>query len=78
MKKEVDAEPEPDMAILNNLRGYLWPADDWSIKARVVTALTLLVASKVRIPMHNAHQRSFHQERISDTLSLQGRIYEQK
>ena len=34
------------MAILRNLTGYLWPSDNPGLRARVVTALGLLVASK--------------------------------
>ena len=39
-------EPQPDAAILRNLTRYLWPADNTEMKARVVAALGLLVASK--------------------------------
>lgn len=34
------------MAILRNLTCYLWPSDNPGLRARVVTALGLLVASK--------------------------------
>ncbi|KAJ3369512.1 Iron-sulfur clusters transporter atm1, mitochondrial [Allomyces arbusculus] len=36
-----------DWAIMKNLARYLWPKDDFGVKARVVVAMTLLVAGKV-------------------------------
>ena len=37
-----------DWAIIKRLSANLWPKDDWSTKARVVTGMGLLVAGKVR------------------------------
>ena len=37
-----------DWKIIKNLVRYIWPRDDPAIKIRVVTALSLLVAGKVR------------------------------
>lgn len=36
-----------DWAIIKRLSANLWPKDDWSTKARVVTGMGLLVAGKV-------------------------------
>ncbi|KAI4186705.1 MAG: hypothetical protein L6R41_003321 [Letrouitia leprolyta] len=36
-----------DWAIIKEMAQYLWPKDDWGTKARVGTALALLVGSKV-------------------------------
>lgn len=37
-----------DMAIIKQLMRYVWPKDDWGVKARVAIALSLLVGGKVR------------------------------
>jgi hypothetical protein len=36
-----------DWRIVKNLVRHLWPKDDWSVKARLVVALSLLVGGKV-------------------------------
>eukprot|EP00172_Hildenbrandia_rubra_P001565 Plantae.Rhodophyta-Hildenbrandia_rubra.ctg2132.p1 GENE.Plantae.Rhodophyta-Hildenbrandia_rubra.ctg2132~~Plantae.Rhodophyta-Hildenbrandia_rubra.ctg2132.p1 ORF type:complete len:682 (-),score=78.88 Plantae.Rhodophyta-Hildenbrandia_rubra.ctg2132:1104-3149(-) len=41
-----DAEGSGSIAVLRNLTGYLWPANDASLKRRVLLSLVLLVASK--------------------------------
>jgi hypothetical protein len=33
--------------IIKAMMSYIWPKDNWGIKARVVTALSLLVGAKV-------------------------------
>jgi ATP-binding cassette subfamily B (MDR/TAP) protein 7 len=38
-----------DWKIIKNLVRYIWPRDDPAVKIRVVTALSFLVAGKVRI-----------------------------
>ena len=36
-----------DWRIVKNLIRHLWPKDDWSVKARLIVALSLLVGGKV-------------------------------
>jgi hypothetical protein len=36
-----------DWRIVKNLVRHLWPKDDWSVKARLIMALSLLVGGKV-------------------------------
>jgi len=36
-----------DWRIVKNLVRHLWPRDDWSVKARLIVALSLLVGGKV-------------------------------
>ncbi|KAI9175530.1 Iron-sulfur clusters transporter atm1, mitochondrial [Blastocladiella emersonii ATCC 22665] len=51
----VASDKEADMAILKNLVQYLWPRDDWSVRARVLIALSLLIAGKllnVQVPYY--------------------------
>jgi ATP-binding cassette subfamily B (MDR/TAP) protein 7 len=36
-----------DWRIVKNLLRHLWPRDDWSVKARLIVALSLLVGGKV-------------------------------
>jgi hypothetical protein len=36
-----------DWRIVRNLIRHLWPKDDWSVKARLIVALSLLVGGKV-------------------------------
>jgi len=36
-----------DWRIVRNLIRHLWPRDDWSVKARLIVALSLLVGGKV-------------------------------
>ena len=36
-----------DWRIVKNLIRHLWPKDDWSVKARLIVALSLLIGGKV-------------------------------
>eukprot|EP00842_Homolaphlyctis_polyrhiza_P001206 jgi/Hompol1/2086/HPOL_005086-RA len=47
-----------DMAILREMIKYLWPRDDWTVRARVVVALALLIVGKllnVSVPLFFKH-----------------------
>nr|KAJ3419422.1 Iron-sulfur clusters transporter atm1, mitochondrial [Polyrhizophydium stewartii] len=46
-KDEPGTSWRSDVAIVREMLKYLWPRDDWRVKARVVTAVTLLVGGKL-------------------------------